>query len=397
MEKKKILSKEKIIIVCVAVVALIAIIVIAMNVNANKSNNELQKLLDLGNKYLAEMDYEQAIVAFQNAIDIDPKCEDAYDALIDIYIELGDYDSALEITQMAMENVDNVDYFAERIIEVNELVNQQQLLAKEKNEIDKTKIEQKDKVDVSEEETSELNTETSENEQEKSTSIQEEVDENQESSETSTQTENENTDTSNVSANETNYAQTGVAYPISLVVVGYFDEEGNYDPYNAGNYDLEYKVNNMAISYFDDVNKYAKAVNGYEWRVGSIKLTETEDVSYYTGEMQYGQFGYRVGIAGATNWDEDWSDDVDQYFPNFDYIGNDMYSSKYDLTGADGSVKTGYVVYIKNYDNVETNYYFYYMVPENYTGDVTLTIYGSKLENGEIVRNYDNAYTFLVK
>jgi Tfp pilus assembly protein PilF len=84
MENKEIMSKKKIIIVCVTVIALIAIIFIVVNVNDDKSGNDLQKLLDLGNKYIAEMDYEQAIVAFRNAIDIDPKCEDAYKALIDI-------------------------------------------------------------------------------------------------------------------------------------------------------------------------------------------------------------------------------------------------------------------------------------------------------------------------
>lgn len=168
MENKDITSKEKIIIGCVAVIAFIAIIAVVMIVNNNKSGNDLQKLLDLGNKYIAEMDYEQAIVAFRNAIDIDPKCEEAYKALVDIYVELEDYDSALEILQMAVENVDNTEYFSERIIEVNELVNQQQLVVNEQNK----ENEQKDKLESSEEKSSEVNSETSENEQDKLLDVQ---------------------------------------------------------------------------------------------------------------------------------------------------------------------------------------------------------------------------------
>jgi tetratricopeptide (TPR) repeat protein len=194
MENKKLMSKKKIIISCVAVIALISIIAVVMIVNNNKSYNDLQKLLDLGNKYIAELNYEQAIVAFRNAIDIDPKCEEAYKALVDIYVEIEDYDSALEILQMAVENVDNTEYFAERIIEVNELVNQQYLALNEQNKDN----EQKDKLESSEEKTLEVNSETSEIEQDKPTSVQEEIDGNQESSEISTQTENENLQNSNV-------------------------------------------------------------------------------------------------------------------------------------------------------------------------------------------------------
>jgi hypothetical protein len=74
---------------------------------------------------------------------------------------LGDYDSALEIIQMAMENVDNTDYFAEPIIEVNELVNQQQLAINEKDKGDETKKEQKVKSDDIDEKVSEVNSESS--------------------------------------------------------------------------------------------------------------------------------------------------------------------------------------------------------------------------------------------
>ena len=39
---------------------------------------ELQKKLDLGDKYLTDMDYNEAILAYQEAININPKSEQAY-------------------------------------------------------------------------------------------------------------------------------------------------------------------------------------------------------------------------------------------------------------------------------------------------------------------------------
>ena len=59
----------------------------AIGINTyNSPDKRLAKQLDLGNRYLEEMDYEQAILAYKTAIEIDPKCEDAYLGLADIYI-----------------------------------------------------------------------------------------------------------------------------------------------------------------------------------------------------------------------------------------------------------------------------------------------------------------------
>lgn len=55
--------------------------------------------LDLGNRYLEDMEYEEAIVAFEAAIAIDPKKEDAYIGLADAYIGLDDYETAVKILE----------------------------------------------------------------------------------------------------------------------------------------------------------------------------------------------------------------------------------------------------------------------------------------------------------
>ena len=61
---------------------------------ANNSGAQLKKYLDLGQKYLTEMDYEQAIIAYNKAIEIDPKNIEAYQALTNIYEFQGDLDQA---------------------------------------------------------------------------------------------------------------------------------------------------------------------------------------------------------------------------------------------------------------------------------------------------------------
>ena len=64
---------------------------------------ELQKQLNLGEEYLKNQDYDKAIPAYKAAIDIDPKCEDAYISLgraytelVDECIENGDMEDALD-------------------------------------------------------------------------------------------------------------------------------------------------------------------------------------------------------------------------------------------------------------------------------------------------------------
>ena len=52
----------------------------------------LHSNLPRGNRYLSEMEYEQAIVAFAQALAIDPKSAEAYVGLIGTYGESADMD-----------------------------------------------------------------------------------------------------------------------------------------------------------------------------------------------------------------------------------------------------------------------------------------------------------------
>lgn len=64
-----------------------------------------QEQYDLGIKFLSEGNYEDAIIAFTAAIEIDPKQVDAYISLAEIYSAQGNPEKAAEILNQALEAV----------------------------------------------------------------------------------------------------------------------------------------------------------------------------------------------------------------------------------------------------------------------------------------------------
>ena len=83
-------------------VCIIATLIISFAV-AGGNDEKLQKQLDLGNKYLEEMDYEQALVAFEAALDINPMNADAYLGIVEVYIRTNEFEKALVIAKEGYE------------------------------------------------------------------------------------------------------------------------------------------------------------------------------------------------------------------------------------------------------------------------------------------------------
>ena len=67
------------------------------------------KQLELARKYVSELNYEQAIIAYKAAIKIDPKNADAYLELADVYLQTGDEDQARNVLERAAKKVDKAD------------------------------------------------------------------------------------------------------------------------------------------------------------------------------------------------------------------------------------------------------------------------------------------------
>ena len=94
------------------ILALVGILLIGCKGKAAR----VQEQLDLGSKYMAELDYESAIVALNKAIKIDPKNVDAYKMLAEVYEKSGRLDDAratlekvLDIDDLSSDNEDEIN------------------------------------------------------------------------------------------------------------------------------------------------------------------------------------------------------------------------------------------------------------------------------------------------
>lgn len=111
-------------------VILLIIIVVAAGIIIFNSTDTVRsrKQIDLGHRYLSEMNYEEAIVAFNQAIEIDSRNVGAYLGLADAYLGLGDEESALAALVAGYEMTGD-EQLKERIDEMKASV------AEEKTEI----------------------------------------------------------------------------------------------------------------------------------------------------------------------------------------------------------------------------------------------------------------------
>ncbi len=85
------------------IVMLIVVVAgVAVAVHGNPQR-KYSRQISLAERYLNEMDYDKAIVAYRTAIRIDPKNAEAYLGLAEAYIGLGDPEKALEVLKEGYE------------------------------------------------------------------------------------------------------------------------------------------------------------------------------------------------------------------------------------------------------------------------------------------------------
>lgn len=98
------LSSKKKKVMCFIIMMVIFLLALIIGINIyNMSSNRVSRRLDLGQKYLKEQNYEQAIVEFDKAIAIDPMSVEAYLGKADAYIGLGDLTSAVDTLQTGFD------------------------------------------------------------------------------------------------------------------------------------------------------------------------------------------------------------------------------------------------------------------------------------------------------
>ena len=74
-------------------------ILLTLTACAKSVENRWQEQYDLGIRYLSDGNYEEAVIAFTAAIEIDPKNADAYLNLAEAYMDLEKYDYAIEVLE----------------------------------------------------------------------------------------------------------------------------------------------------------------------------------------------------------------------------------------------------------------------------------------------------------
>ena len=100
-------KERKVMIASLAAVLVVGVMIagLAINVNANVTAAEYNKSVALGDQYLANGDYEQAELAFNEAINIRPNIPVAYDKVKKVYQETGDTEKIEIITKKKETNV----------------------------------------------------------------------------------------------------------------------------------------------------------------------------------------------------------------------------------------------------------------------------------------------------
>ncbi len=113
METKN--NKKIIAIICIVLALAVALIAGVLVIQATPAG-KVKRQIKLAEKYLTEMNYEQALIAYSEAIKIDPKCEQAYLAMADIYIKQGEAEKAIAILEEGQKNI-QTDAMTEKIEE----------------------------------------------------------------------------------------------------------------------------------------------------------------------------------------------------------------------------------------------------------------------------------------
>lgn len=108
-EKKRRSRNKMMLPIGIGAACVLLVIGVGVFLGANQIKaSHLQKKLDLGNKYLEEMDYEQAKAAFHDAVDIEPSSPDAYVGLSRAYRGMEDEEGAKAVVTIAMERMEEL-------------------------------------------------------------------------------------------------------------------------------------------------------------------------------------------------------------------------------------------------------------------------------------------------
>ena len=113
VDNKLIRSRERsrwprvLLVIVIAFAALISAYLFLLRPMMEKDSVAWKKQYDMGVRYLDANEYEKAIIAFETALEIDPKSVDTYIALADVYTAQGQPEKALDVLENAQREVED--------------------------------------------------------------------------------------------------------------------------------------------------------------------------------------------------------------------------------------------------------------------------------------------------
>ena len=114
-------KQAKIVIIIIGGILLAVTIAITTVLMVSSSDSKkYQKHMEVAQKYLEALQYEQAIAEYELAIEIEPNNIEAYQALAELYVQMEDYESAIAVLNQGIEQTDSrrlVNYLEE--VQVN--------------------------------------------------------------------------------------------------------------------------------------------------------------------------------------------------------------------------------------------------------------------------------------
>ena len=119
VETKKV-SHTTLVVIIVTIIVITGSIITAVISASSNNTLKYEEQLDLGKKYLYELSYDQAVLAFREAIEIDPQKEEAYICLAYVYTQQGKITEVNEMLDNAVKQSEseNIKVLKKKIQEI---------------------------------------------------------------------------------------------------------------------------------------------------------------------------------------------------------------------------------------------------------------------------------------
>lgn len=111
-------KKSNIVLIISVVTGILLVILIGMLMFFYLPAQRIRRMLKSANKYIAEENYDEAILTLQKMIEIDPKNENIYLLLADTYKKSGEIDKEIDLLKKASDILPESVYLSEALAQV---------------------------------------------------------------------------------------------------------------------------------------------------------------------------------------------------------------------------------------------------------------------------------------